>query len=448
VGDLAADVKIEELSSVKKKLSLEIPWAEVKTELDQAYRTIGRKAKVKGFRPGKTPRKVLEQLYKREAEDEAITNLISKSYSQVLEENKIMAVNQPDIDQTGIESEKDFTYTATVEVEPVFEPADYEGLAVEKEQHEVTEADINARIDQLRQMYSTLESIEEDRDITEGDFALIDFEGKLDGEVRKEMSSESYLLEVGAKTFIPGFEEQVIGMKKDESKEISVTFPDDYQAEDFAGKEAVFSVTVKDLKEKKMPDLDEEFIKNFEKYETIDDLMTDVRETLEKEHATRIETNLKKNIVDRLLEKNEFELPATYINRQVYYMMLDAERRMVSNGMNAEKAKEISFNLHERFEGEAERMVRTSLLLGKIAEKESIKVEDEDIENRLKDFAGRYAQDYETVKEAYEKNNMMERLKDEILEQKTLEFLESKADVTIVEVNDETPSDEEKAGDE
>jgi len=443
VGEVAAEVKIEEINSVKKKLSLEIPWSEVKKELDEAYNVIGKKAKVKGFRPGKTPRKILEMYYKDQAEEEAISNLVSKSYSKALETNEIMVVSQPVIDQKGIETDKDFTYSATVEIQPVFEPKDYTGIEVEKEELEVTDSDLETRLEQLRQMYSTIESIEEDREVIEGDFVSIDFEGKVDDEVRKELSSENYLLEIGSRMFVPGFEEQLIGAQKGELREVQVTFPDEYQNKDFAGKESLFSVTVKDIREKKIPDLDENFIKNFEAYETLEDLKKDIRKSVIEENESRIKSDLRNNIIAKLLDNNEFEVPSTFVNRQIYYMIMDAQQRMIRNGMPPEKATEMSVNLHDRFEGDATRMVKTSLLLDKISEKESITVDEKEVEERLKELAHNYAQDYESLRANYEKNNLIDRLKDEILEQKTLNFLEEKADIKVVKKKSEEKKGEE-----
>ena len=443
MGEVAAEVKIEEINSVKKKLSLEIPWSEVKRELDDAYGVIGKKAKVKGFRPGKTPRKILEMHYKSQAEEEAISNLVSKSYSKALETNEIMAVSQPVIDQKGIETNKDFIYSATVEIQPVFEPEDYTGIEVEKEELEITDSDVEARLEELRQMYSTIESIEEDRKVIEGDFVSIDFEGKVDDEVRKELSSENYLLEIGSRKFVPGFEEQLIGAQKGELREVQVTFPDEYQNKNFAGKESLFSVTVKDIREKKIPDLDENFIKNFETYETLEDLKKDIRKSLIEENESRIKSDLRNNIIIKLLDNNEFEVPSTFVNRQIYYMIMDAQQRMIRNGMPPEKATEISVNLHDRFEGDATRMVKTSLLLDKISEKESITVDEKEVEERLKELAHNYAQDYESLRTNYEKNNLIDRLKDEILEQKTLNFLEEKADIKVVKKKSEEKKGEE-----
>ena len=443
MGQLEAEVSIEDISSVKKKMLLEIPWADVKKELDKAYRVIGKKAKVKGFRPGKTPRKVLEMYYRNQAEEEAVSSLVGESYADAVKENKISVVDNPVIDQKGIEVNKNFEYTATVEIEPVFEPKDYIGLEVEKEEYELKDADVEARLEQLRQMYSTFESIEDNRGIIEGDFVDIDFEGKVDGQTSKGLTSKNYMLEIGSKMFVPGFEDQLIGVNKEESKEIQVKFPDDYPSKDIAGKEGIFSVSVNDIKEKRLPDLDEDFTKNFDAYDKLEDLKKDIRESLVKENETRIKTDSKNMMIDRLLENNEFEIPSVFVNRQINYMVLDAQQRMINNGMNPEKAAEISPNLRDRFETEARKMVRTSLLIHKIAEKESITVDEKDVEERLQELARQLAQDYESMKASYETNNLKEHLKHEILEQKTLDFLEEKSDIKNVKKSNNKKTGEE-----
>ncbi|OPX39290.1 MAG: trigger factor [Desulfobacteraceae bacterium 4484_190.3] len=432
MGQIEAEVSIEDISSVKRKMLFEIPWADVKKELDKAYHVIGKKAKVKGFRPGKTPRKVLEMYYKNQAEEEAVSILVGESYADAVKENRISVVDNPVIDQKGIELNKNFKYTATVEIEPVFEPKDYIGLEVEKEEYEVKDEDVEARLEQLRQMYSTLESIEDNRGIIEGDFVNIDFEGKVDGKTSKKLTSKNYMLEIGSKIFVPGFEDQLIGVNKGESKEIKVRFPDDYPSKNVAGKDGIFSVSVNDIKEKRLPDLDENFIKNFDAYDKLEDLKKDIRESLVKENETRINADLKNMIIDRLLENNEFEIPSVFVNRQIDYMALGARQRMINDGMNPEKAAEISSNLHDRFKSEAEKIVKTSLLIHKIAEKESITVDEKDIEVKLRELARKLAQDYESLKASYETNNLKEHLKNEILEQKTLDFLKEKSDIRNV----------------
>lgn len=430
--NMVAEVKIEDISSVKKKLSFEVLWSDVKSELDSVYKTVGRNAKIRGFRPGKVPRNVLELHYGKHAEEEAISNLITKHYTDAVEKNTILAVSQPVIDQKGITKNENFIFDATVEIQPVIDPKDYVALDLEKEELDITEADIEARLNQIRQMYATLEDVETDRELVNGDLAVIDFEGKLDGEVRKELVSEDHSLEIGSGSFVPGFEEQLVGMKKGESRDITVTFPEDYGAKDVAGKEVSFSVTLKNIREKILPELNEEFIKNFEKYESLEGLTKDIKKSLEEEGEARIKTDLRNAIIDKLLENNEFEVPSAWVERQVYTMMLDARQRMVQNGMPDDKASEISYNLHDGFKDPAARIVKASFILQEIAKKETIEVTEKDIEERLNILAQRYAQDYDSIKKAYEVNNMEDRLKDELLDKKVMDFIAEKAHITFV----------------
>lgn len=431
MGNMVSEVKIEDISPVQKKLSFEVIWDDVKKELDSIYKTVGRSAKIKGFRPGKAPRAVLEAHYGDSVKEEALSNLVTKHYTEAVKKNTIEVVAQPVVDQKGITEGENLLFTATVEVQPVIDPRDYTGIDLERETLSITEADVDERLTQIRQMYATLEDVTDERPLAEDDFALIDFAGTIDGEAREGLAAEDHTLQIGSKSFVPGFEDQLIGMKKGESKDITVTFPDDYGAKDIAGKEAVFSVTLKNIREKVLPKLDEEFIKNFEKYETLEDLKDDVKRSLEEEGEARIRAELRSTIIDKLLEKNEFEVPSSWVERQVYTMMLDARQRMVQNGMPDDKAAEISYNLHDRFNDQAARMVKTSFLLTEIAKKESLDVSEEEIEERLRELAQRYAQDYEIVKKAYEDNEMKDRLRDEMLENKALDLVEEKATITV-----------------
>ncbi len=426
------NVKVEDVSPVKKKLSFEIPWDDVKKELDSAYQTVGKKAKIKGFRPGKTPRKVLETYYKDEAEGEAISNLINKNYWDALEKNNITPTSQPTIDQSGIKPESDYVFSATVEAKPAIEPKDYLGIELEKEQAAVGEADIDKRIDELRNMYSTLEEIGEDHPAATGDFASIDFQGSVEGKELDSLKSENYLLEIGSKRFIPGFEEELIGLKKGEEKEFTSKFPDDYRAEDLAGKEATFRVKIKDLKQKRIPELDDNFLKNFEKYETLADLKEDIRKSLEEEQKHRINSEFNRKLIDKLLESNPIEVPATMVERQVYYLMMTAQRRMAYDGIEPKKAAELTVRMKDSFKPDAERQVKASLILEAIAKKESMGVDEEEVNKRLAEMAARNAQDIDSVREYYEKNDLMESLRAEIIEQKTLDFIEQRAKITDV----------------
>lgn len=429
-------VKIEEINPVKKKLSFEIPWDDVRKELDSAYEKIGKKARIKGFRPGKTPRKLLESYYKDEAESEAISSIISKSYWDAVEQNKLMPATQPIIDQQGIEREKDFQFTVTVEVSPNIEPKDYLDMEIEQEGSEVTDADVDKRIEELRQVYSTLEDLTEDRGVENGDYVTIDFRGKLNGEPIKDLKGEGVLLEIGSNRFLPGFEEKLIGHKSGETVEFPLSMPEAFQLKEAAGKEVDFTSAIKGIKFKKVPDLNEEFIKNFDKYQNLDQLRDDVRLSLEEEAKARAKSDLRKTIADKLLESNQFEVPDSFVERQINLMLLNMQRRMVSSGMDPKQSAEMVSGLRESARPEAVRQVKLSFLLEAIANKESVAVSDEEMENSLKNIASRYGQDYDKVKKSYQESNMLEELRAELLDQKTLDFLEDRAKITQVKKSD------------
>ncbi|MDD5101176.1 MAG: trigger factor [Syntrophales bacterium] len=432
MSDISAAVKIEDLSTVKKKLTFDIPWTDVKNELDAVYRTVGKKAKIKGFRPGRIPRGILERHYRKEAEEETVSNLVNRYYWETLQEKEIPAVMQPEIDQKGIEEEKNFTFSATVEVEPVVEPRDYLGLDLEKEEPVVTEEDLEERMKEIRQMFATMEEVTEERGVIEGDYVSLDFAGALAGEKLKELQSEDYLLEIGSKTFVPGFEEQLIGMRKDEKKTVAVRFPEKYQAVHLAGKDIEFEVHIKGIRIKKLPELDEQFIKNFERYESLEELKADIRKNVEEEKKRKIALAFERLISDRLLEKNTFEVPDSFIERQIYYMMSDTQRRMVSGGMEPKKAAEFSFKLHDQFREEATKIVKTVLLLKGIARKEGLIAGEDEVEEQIRGLAVKRAQDYESLKQSLEKDDLMDNIRSEILNRKTYEFLEAKANITRI----------------
>jgi len=293
----------------------------------------------------------------------------------------------------------------------------------------VTDQDVDARLEELRNMYSSLKDVEGDRPVQIGDFLLIDFEGKLGGETRKELTETGFRIEVGSKRLVPGFEEALIGLGKGESKEFAVRFPDDYHVKDFAGQDITFNVTVQDAKIKVLPELDENFVKNFNKYDNLEALKTDLRKSLEEEKGAAVKAKLQKAILDNLLEKNPFEVPEAYVERQIFNMMIEYQRRMVMNGMDADSAANVAANLHDQFRDEATRMVRTAILLQRIAEKESLAVSDKDIDDRIRETATRYGRDFETMKDSYEKDNLIDRLRDQLLEEITLAFIESRANI-------------------
>ena len=426
-------VKVEDLSQVKKKMSFEIPWPFVKDELDNVYRDIGKKAKIKGFRQGKVPRKMLETYFKADAENEAITNVVNKYYWQELDNRGIVTLSKPEIEQGGLKENTSFSFSASFETEPSFEPQGYTGLELERTNISISEKDMEMRLTEIRKMFSTMQDVVDLRPARMGDFVMMDFEGTVEGEAPPELKGTDYVLELGSKRFIPGFEEELQGMTVNETKEIRLTFPADYHEKKVAGKEAVFTVTLKGLKEQKLPEIDEEFIKNFDKYNSLDDLKNDVRQSMENESKRQSDAGLQKKILDAILAANEFEVPDALLERQIFYMMFDTQKRMRAAGMDETSAMDFSFKLHDQFKPEALKTVKAFLLVKKIAEKEGITVTDEDIDNQITKIAKDYHTEYEVVKQAYNDEERLDALKAELIQKKVFDFIESRANIKFVE---------------
>lgn len=426
-------VKLEDISQVKKKISFEIPWAFVKEELENVYRDIGKKAKIKGFRPGKIPRKVLENYFKADAEGETITNIVNKYYWQELDNKGIVTLSRPEIEQDGLKENIDFAFSASFETEPTFEPQGYQGMELEKTNISVSEDDMEKRLQEIRKMFATMQDVTEDRQAVMGDFVTIDFKGTLDGEALPELKSDNFLLELGSQKFIPGFEEQLVGMKNGETKDINVTFPADYHEQKMAGKDVTFTVSLKGLKEQKLPEIDDNFIKNFDKYNTLDDLKNDVRKSMEDQCKRQSDSQLKDAITEAIVKANEFEAPPSLVERQIFYMISDTQKRMKSAGMDEKNAMELSFRMHDQFKQDAEKTVKSFLLLKKIAEKEAITASEDDIDSHIKELADVHHTDYEVVKTTYSEEERMDSLKSEIIQKKVFDFIERQANIKVIE---------------
>ncbi|MDD5532100.1 MAG: trigger factor, partial [Syntrophales bacterium] len=296
----------------------------------------------------------------------------------------------------------------------------------------VTDESVQKRLVELQQVYSTLENAPEDRLAEKGDFVTLDFEGKMDGKEIEDARGRNYLLEIGSGRFIPGFEEQIVGMKKGETKEFTVKFPEPYQNGELAGKDVTFTAMVKEIKSKKVPALDESFLKNFEKYDSLEALKDDIRKALEDEEQMRTESEFNRKLTDALLAGNEFEVPQSLVDRQIYLMMANAQRRMAAGGMDPEKAAELSFQMKDRFRDEAARGVKISLLLESIARKESIEAGDDDLEKKLNEIAERSGREVDSIREAYGREGLLESVRSELREQKTLDFVRRRAKIKSV----------------
>ena len=422
-------VHVEEISGVKKKVHIEIPEDQVGQEIQSIYADLKKTAKIKGFRPGKVPRAILERYFKDYVKGEAVQKLIQDTIPKAFEDSKLHPVSAPVIDPQGLEIGKPFQYSAIVEIKPDFAMEGYLGLKIEGKKEEVKEEEVEERLKGLQNLYANLKAIPEPRPIQNGDFVILDYEASLGGKPLEEGKAIDYTIEVGSGRFIPAFEEKLIGLNPEEGKEIEVSFPEDYGFKKWAGKTLSFHVKIKEIKEKVLPSLDDEFAKDLGSYSSLGELKVQLRRDLEKEKQSVLDRQLKDQLVDQLIQAHPFELPESLVEEQAKSLVSDTKTRLASQGVAFESLGVTEEKLKEDYRETAQKQVRTFLILEKISEREGITVTDEEAEERLKEISERTRQKLDVVKRYYEKNGLMPELKSGILSNKTMNLLLEKAEI-------------------
>lgn len=425
------DVKVEDISSIKKQLSFEVAAEQVDVALDKAYRKVAKSAKIPGFRKGKVPRGIIEKQYGPQMQQEAIDELIRESYFKALVDNKIAAVSGPEItDAEPLEKGKPFNFTAEVEVKPEVEARDYKGLELKKEQLELSDDHVESQIEEMRSGQAQMEPTSR-KMAREGDLVVIDFEGFVDGEPFEGGKAEDHELELGSGSFIPGFEEQIERMKRGEEKEIQVTFPEDYGTEHLAGKEATFRATLKEIKEKTLPKLDKEFAEGFG-LESVDELKDKLRENYEQQEKQRVDSDLRERLMEALVEANPIEVPESMVSTQLDYMFENTSQRLKAQGMSIEMLGMDKERFAAMYRETAEKQVKGSLLLEAVARQEDLTVDESEIDGKLEVIAEQANAPLDAVKQHYSSAENRNALKSHLVEEKAIEFLLDKAKVEEV----------------
>jgi trigger factor len=385
-------------------LTFTIAQAEIQKGLTTAFNKVKGNLNVPGFRKGKVSRQVFNRMYGEEAlYEDALNAVLPEAYEAAVKEAGIDPVSQPKIDVDSMEKGQDWVIKAEVTVKPEVKLGDYKDLTVEKQDREVTEEDVDARIKREQEAQAEL-VIKEDEAAENGDTVVIDFEGFLGEETFEGGKGENYSLELGSNSFIPGFEEQLVGTKAGDSKDVTVTFPEDYQAEDLAGKEAVFKVTVHEVKAKELPELDDEFAKD------VDDSVESLAELKEKYRAELTETKEKaaedakdEAAIRQAVENAEIvELPHSMVHDEVHRSMDEFLNNMQRQGISPEMYYQLTgsteADLHTQFEGEAETRVKTNLVIEAIAKEEGLEATEEDIEKEIKELSEAYNMPVDQIK--------------------------------------------------
>ncbi len=425
---------IEEISPVKKKLIVEVEADEVESRINKAYRDLGKQARLPGFRPGKIPMKVLEGRFAREVLNDVTRELINDTLPKALEDNDTFPLSMPTLENDLPKKGELFRYTAIMEVRPKFELNDYKGLEVEKEILSVGQEDVDRQIEEIRRARGHFKPVEEDRGVREGDYVEFSYRGVDNGTPIEGLEAEDYMLRVGSGDFHPEFESRIINLRKGENAAIRVDFEEDYRDKNLAGKGIDFEIELKDIKEMELPALDDEFAKGLGgPVETFEDLKEEVRRELTRREEKRIDREVKTRLIRQICDTVDFALPESLVEQELNSAIQNILQNLTRSGMTPEKAGVNEEGLREELLPAAESRVKRMLVLAEIARQNDLSVTDEDVSNGFLALAAGTGQDPSVIRRFYEAQNLMDSYREQLLEEKTLNYLVNSS--KIKEVN-------------
>ena len=418
-------VTVENLNSVKKKLHIEIPNDVVVQELDQAYKNLKKTAKIKGYRPGKAPRSVLERLFKKDVHSEVSSRLLQGSLIDAIREKDLKIIGTPKIDSPGLDAKEPYKYDVIVEVEPEIDELDFKGLKLKKNLYRVSDEEISAQLKMLQKSLSQQKTVEEARPVQKGDFALIDYEGFKDGKPFAETEkTENFTLKVGNGQIFEEFDEQLIGMNPGESKEININFPEDYFNKKLANLDITFHVKLNGIREEVLPEIDDDFAKDLGKYETLDQLKNAISDNLRQGYEKKTEQELNEQIFTALIAKNDFEAPDIMVEYELNGIIADVERSFAHNNTSMEDLGLSKEKLSEKYRDTAIKQVKRHLILNKLIEKEKLTLSDEEIDNGFKEMSKVFNKPLEEISSFYKQNKEnLELFKNTLLEKKSIKLI-------------------------
>lgn len=426
-------LQVENLEHNMAKLTIEVSAEDVDKALQSAYLKQRGQINIPGFRKGKVPRQLIEKMYGPEVfYDEAVNRMIPDAYGKAYDECELELVSQPQIDVVQIEKGKPFIFTAEVAVKPEVTLGEYKGMKVDKAPEGVTEEEISEEIDKEREKSARTIEVT-DRAVQDKDQVVLDFEGFADGVAFEGGKAENYSLTIGSGSFIPGFEEQLIGAEIGKELEVKVTFPEEYQAEELAGKEAMFKCTVHEIKAKELPELDDEFASEVSECDTLEEYKAEVKKTIEERKESEYKEHKENQAVEQAVENAQMDIPKAMLDSQVKQMTDDFVRRIQQQGLSLEQYFQFTGmtaqKMEEEMEPQAEKQIKTRLVLEAVVKAENIQVSDERLDEELQKMAEAYQMEIDKLKE-FMGDREKEQMKEDIAVQEAVTFL---ADAAVEE---------------
>lgn len=443
------EVNVEEISALTRKVTVTVPEETVQPMLDKAYDKLKRESKMKGFRRGKVPRSIIVKQYKPQVEGETSEKLVQDNYFKIIEKEGIDPVVHPDIKSVKYNDDGSFTFEVDVDIRPEFDLGEYKGLEIEKVDILVTDEEVQLELEGMQKQMAALQSAN-DREVQDGDVVIVDFQGYHDDEPMAQVKNEDYSVDVGSGNMGEEFEEKLVGMTKDAEATHEVDFPESHPNPVLKGKKVEFRITVKDIKERILAELDDEFAKDAgEEFNTLEELKASIIANRTKEQEERAKGTLTDRIMQKLLDSHDFEVPKRLVAFEIEQMIKQTEQQFEQSGMSLEAAGLSKEKLAEQNEDMAVKRVRGDFVLKKIAEAEDIQVADEDLDRGFKRIGDQYNMSVAKVKEYFQSRDDLLPFMNELLNEKILAFLRDEAtfiEAVVSEKEDaETAIEEEKS---
>jgi len=417
---------VEDQSSVKKMLHIEVPEEDVTREIDSSYAQLKKTAKIKGFRPGKTPRSVLERMYQKDVHGDVASKLIQESLIEAITEAKLKMVGMPQVDPPELKAGAAYAFDALVEIQPDISDIEFKGLDLNKSKYSISDDEIDGQIQRLRQNLAKRNKIEASRPVQAGDLAVVDYEGLQDGKPHKETEkTENFVIKVGGDQVVKDLDDGLIGMTVDEEKQIDALFPDDYGNENLAGQQIQFQVKLNEIQEEVLPEVDDAFAKELSnEFETLEMLRDKIRENLQIGYDKRVEQELHEQVYQHLLAKTDFEVPDIMVDSELENIIKEAEQSFSYNNRTFEDVGLSREKLAENYRPTAEKQVRRHLILSKIIEQEQLTLSDEALDEGFQEMADTYRQPVDQIKAYYNQNqNGLDFFKHTLLEKLALKII-------------------------
>ena len=385
---------------------------------------------IPGFRKGKAPMNIIERYYGKEIfYEDTFNEILQEVYDKELRESNITAVSYPDLDVKQIGKGQDLIFTAVVQTKPEVKPGKYKGIEIKKVEYNVSDEDINHELGHMQERNSRMVTVD-DRAVENGDVTVIDFEGFVDGKAFEGGKAEGHELTIGSNTFIPGFEDQIIGMKIDEEKDINVKFPEEYFSKELAGKDATFKVKLHEIKKKELPELDDEFAKDVSEFDTLKELKESIKEKLEKENEQKAKYETEEAAIKAVCDNTEIDIPSGMIETEIDHMEKDMEQRMQYQGLTLDMYLQMIGKTKEEFrkeyEDQAKDAVKSRLVIEAVANEEKIEADDKEVDEKIKEMAENYGK---TEDELKSNESLRNYLKENLKTEKTIEFIVKNAKI-------------------